>query len=583
MMGFIDLKFTSHMATKEDRPNLLSKMASFVRNPTKDWSEIGRPEPEQENGYDKQALKAMIERRRQNDFVRRREFDNLRKLRRKDPVAIAGAARPSFFQSSLPVDADGRADTLKKIDEIEAHMSKQWWKGKQDATPASDAAQAAAGSATGTAATEVSTIGPDLGEDLFEATTLASVHHQKASATGFASTELASSLQKLPNRHAPASAYGADAEFSSSDLLAIEPDDLMTDPELEEAAIRFANADREGAQSALVDALAGLALVPEVAQTWVCALLDFYRASGQPESFDRTVREYADHLGPLTPKWFDIAGYRPTQHAVGVRGNVVPAKHQGANRPVWVCPGELTSAAMEELRVTLSQAPSPWALDWAELHEISDSALPLLSGFFGSLVAEEVALRFTGSARLVKALRDITPSGSRAGDDIAWTVRLDALRTMQLQSEFELAALDFCITFEVPPPDWQNALCTYIDGDKETGGDLQGGDSVSTTMPLGLDGMRGSAMSLSGQIAGEPGAALAQLGIDHPTGAHLVVSCRGLVCVDFAGAGSILNWAATCHSRGCQVQFLDVHRLVAAFFSVIGITEYARVTLLPID
>ena len=47
------------MATKDERPNLLSKMAMFVRNPTKDWSELGRPEPEQEVGYDKQALKAM--------------------------------------------------------------------------------------------------------------------------------------------------------------------------------------------------------------------------------------------------------------------------------------------------------------------------------------------------------------------------------------------------------------------------------------------------------------------------------------------------------------------------------------------
>ncbi len=52
----------------------------FVRNPTKDWSELDRAEPDQESGYDKQALKAMIERKRQNDFVRKREFDQLRKL-----------------------------------------------------------------------------------------------------------------------------------------------------------------------------------------------------------------------------------------------------------------------------------------------------------------------------------------------------------------------------------------------------------------------------------------------------------------------------------------------------------------------
>ena len=38
--------------------------------------------------------------------------------------------RPSFFQSSLPSKPDDRAETLKKIDEIEAQMSMQWWKTK---------------------------------------------------------------------------------------------------------------------------------------------------------------------------------------------------------------------------------------------------------------------------------------------------------------------------------------------------------------------------------------------------------------------------------------------------------------------
>jgi hypothetical protein len=46
------------MATKSDTPGLLSKMASFVRNPTKDWSELDRPQTEKDSGFDKQVLKA---------------------------------------------------------------------------------------------------------------------------------------------------------------------------------------------------------------------------------------------------------------------------------------------------------------------------------------------------------------------------------------------------------------------------------------------------------------------------------------------------------------------------------------------
>ena len=122
------------MATKDNASALLSKVAKFVRNPTTNWEDLDKPVPEAESGYSKQALKEMIERKRRNDFVRKREFDQLRKLRNRDPGAPVDlaeqAGRPSFYQSSMPSNLDERAHTLKKIDEIEAQMSKQWWKGK---------------------------------------------------------------------------------------------------------------------------------------------------------------------------------------------------------------------------------------------------------------------------------------------------------------------------------------------------------------------------------------------------------------------------------------------------------------------
>ncbi len=581
------------MATKDDRPNLLSKMAMFVRNPTKDWSELDRPEPEQEAGYDKQALKAMIERKRQNDFVRKREFDNLRKLRRKDPVAMAGSARPSFFQSSLPADAEGRADTLKKIDEIEAQMSKQWWKGKQEASaaqaPGFPVATPAAGNADPESIrNEASTMAPGLAEDLFAPTAVAGLERQTP-AVEFAATEMGSGMPPLErrpaaSRHAAlrAGAEADDLGFSSSDLLAIEPEDLLTDPELEEAAIRFANGDDAGAESALVTALQGDALVPDVAQGWVIALLDFYRATGQEHAFDRVVLDYAGRLDHLRPRWIDITQSQ-TSSPASLSAQSGSTSSSSGVRAQWSCPAELTAAAMEDLRATLSQMPPPWNLDWSQLHDIADNALPFLAGLFGSLCAEDVDLQFTGGERLAKALRDLTPSGSRGEDDTTWTVRLDALRTMQLQDEFELAALDFCITFEVPPPVWQPARCSYTDGGSEPAAVSPMATSSTSTMPLGLNGASGAALELRGQVVGESGSTLALLGTDHAPGAHLVVSCRGLVRVDFSAAGSILNWAATCHSRGCQIQFRDVHRLVGAFFSVIGIAEYARVTPMAVE
>ena len=47
--------------------------------------------------------------------------------------------------------------------------------------------------------------------------------------------------------------------------------------------------------------------------------------------------------------------------------------------------------------------------------------------------------------------------------------------------------------------------------------------------------------------------------------------------IDFTAAGTLLNWVSARQGEGRQVQFVEVHRLVAAFFNVIGIGEHARI------
>ena len=589
------------MATKDDRPTLLSKMAMFVRNPTKDWAELDRPQPEQESGYDKQALKAMIERKRQNDFVRRREFDQLRTLRSRDASSIAGQARPSLFQSSVATDADGRAVTLKKIDEIEAQMSKQWWKGKQEAVntqnqvfpasrqPGTDSPQ--------TRASELPTVSPGSTADPFVPTQTSTLnptgaeHASAANRAGQRESGMAPMSTHLPlagARTANAPGGGgatddyadADIGFSASRLIAMEVDELATDPELEEAAIRFANGDDAGAEKGLLESLRGEVILPEVALSWAAALLDLYRATNKRVEFDRAVAEFAPYFDNMTPVWAAIGdGAAPVLAKPGT-----PAAEGGrdaeddlANGAIWASGTELTEQGMESLREAMSSNPMPWHLGWSRLTHISEDAMPLLAGLFSSLCSEPVNLRFSGAGRLVQVLRDMMPSSDRSVSPDWWTVRLDVLRTMKLQDEFELAALDYCVIYEVSPPAWQEALCQYDDLGA-------GGVAISNpapTAPMVLDSA-GQVLELKGHVLGDATKALEALEFACRNGERVVVSCRGLVRVDFSAAGSILNWVALRQSEGCQIQFRDVHRLVAAFFNVIGINEHARVVPRPI-
>jgi hypothetical protein len=229
---------------------------------------------------------------------------------------------------------------------------------------------------------------------------------------------------------------------------------------------------------------------------------------------------------------------------------------------------------MEGLRLAMVSNPMPWYLDWSQLSTIAADAMPLLEGLFSSLCDEVVTLRFTGQESLFNALRAITPSGSRTIEPTWWGVRLNALRAVGLQDDFELAALDYCVTYETAPPTWIAPRCKFEASDSGQ----HKPDFSAQTVPGGFEGgVESLSLALRGEVVGDATFALAILDAAPMTGPRLMIACGELLRVDFAAAGSILNWVAMRQAEGKQVHFLNVHRLVAAFFNVIGINEHAKV------
>ena len=79
---------------KDDTGGLLSKVVRFVRNPATNWADLDQSESQRDGGDSKQMLKELVERKKRNDFVRRREFEMLRKLRRLSLIHISEPTRP---------------------------------------------------------------------------------------------------------------------------------------------------------------------------------------------------------------------------------------------------------------------------------------------------------------------------------------------------------------------------------------------------------------------------------------------------------------------------------------------------------
>ena len=100
------------------------------------------------------------------------------------------------------------------------------------------------------------------------------------------------------------------------------------------------------------------------------------------------------------------------------------------------------------------------------------------------------------------------------------------------------------------------------------------------TQTVGIDSQQltqVATVELAGIILGDASEAVTLLE-DRMAGADvMVISCARLIRIDFTAAGTLLNWASARQAEGRQVQFVEVHRLIAAFFNVIGIGEHARI------
>jgi len=579
------------MSKEETTPGgLLSKVVRFVKNPTVNWTELDSIQDDRESQYSKQMLKEMIERKRRNDFVRRREFDQLRKLRQREVLqgqrVEDAAGRPSFFQSSM-ASPDERAVTLKKIDEIEAQMSQQWWKSKQGADAPTQPGVMPGSSAEPSDSAHARAYAPTAPGSL-----PAPLDNKAAVQPLFADDSMAigkfggTDAQMLAGNHQSVEASFSPAAPAAAPATAFEPEEFVHQPDLEEAAIRFANGDHAGAESGLLDVLAQHQQdEPEQQLEIWMTLFDLYRATGQHDRFDALAIDFAAQYSRSAPLWFSMP------ELLGMVAAPAPAAGAAEAAPAasmrrdfsWNAPPTLAVSSVAALQASLARAASPWTLSWSRLTSIDEAAVPLLADLVSQWSDREGQLVFSGVEKLNALLDAKTQSGDRSNSPEWWRLRMAMMRLMGKPDEFELVALDYCVTYEVSPPSWVSPRCGYSDNEGVSSGaaplaadsDFMASDLGELSAPAPLES--GPVAQLSGHIDGDATPLLQPFEAFLRPGVPLTIACDKLIRVDFAAAGSVLNWAAEQQGHGHVVQFHNLQRLVAIFFNVIGINEHAWV------
>ncbi|MGF6526615.1 STAS domain-containing protein [Variovorax sp. PvP013] len=561
---------------KEEPGRLLSKVAKFVRNPLKDWADLDVREPVAgEPQYSREMVREMIERRQRNDSVRRREFDALRRLRQRGGGAATDLdPLSSLSAGTAPGRTEERAQTLRKIDEIEAQMSRHWWKSDPKAGDGSEsvvhpevlAAQRARAYADTTPG-----IQPD---------------HQPPALPSTPQPPSPPTQPAEPGRETGPSATER-AVVPQAD--AVPGVSAIYDGALDEAALRFANGDDAGAEAVLLQALDDDGALADHADTWL-ALLDLYRATGDSGRFETAAARYAQRLRHKAPEWVSL----PVRAAdIAIAQSLSDVAVDDVPPADWHSPSRLGRADLAQLTRALSAAGPSWTLDWRALTAIDADAAGPLRVLMAHWADSPVDLRFHGAGRLDAVLERVTPLGDREVPQAWWQLRLAVLRVTHAVDAFELAALHYCITYETAPPEWQEPRGRYASLEMDLDFDLDAGaaaDEAGGAAPGGhgspLLDAEAARPVLAGELVGESpdvwtrlDAELARTAGTTVAGAPASVACDALVRLDFVAASALLNWAAVHEAHGRRVRLVGVHRLAAAFLRVVGVADHADIAL----
>ena len=548
----------------DETDGFLAKVARLVRRPVSAWPDIDSG-PSTGGLSDKQALKEAIERKKRNDFVRKREFDMLRAIRQREQGARDREARPSFFQSSQPARGDGREMTKRKIDEIEAQMSTHWWQQKPGDDRVPERLQAPRTGAEPAAPAHLQAQAYDTTSDWSGTVQGAQLPTQPAAEDMWP-------VVSRPARKRPASTEGPSSlPVTFGDDLGSQPGDTLprspgvdtstptgwaglaqeicrTVPALEAAAVHFINHDLVQTERLLKDAVSQSAQ-GENRQLACSVLLDFYRVTGRQADFEAGRTAWGGEGSNVS-----AMAWRPLTEAA-------PAETAAADGwPVaWVCPGQLDARAVTSLQGYLAAPAAAHALDWSALGATNhDTAAQLLAVLERHAEGGGV-LHWVGHQHLRRRLQASTPSGRRENHAVWWKLRLAVLRLLGHQDEFDLTALDYCVTYGVTPPDWSLTRCSSELHDRWP----PEGDSVSPP----------PALPLGGQLRGDPSALLAALEAQAGGTEVLHIDCSGLQHVDLVAAGALLQWGKALQGRGRRAVLDRLHRLLAISLHVVGVDE----------
>lgn len=350
-------------------------------------------------------------------------------------------------------------------------------------------------------------------------------------------------------RNAPRAEAAAEPAKRGPDsvmMMEIQESPFEAAPMLEEAAILYANRQEAAAQQALEEAVA-LVDVPPAAmrQAWMM-LFDLLENQGRRADFETAALAFAVRFETSPPAFND-------------RSEVKAAARAASTPQVGVGPRLDASSGrqFDHLRVVAAKNRQI-GLDLGKIEAVDDAGCEFLRGALTGLRKSSHDVALAGADHLAAMLAGLTVVGRSDIPQAYWLLLLDLYQAQGMQAEFEDAALNYCITYEVSPPSW-------VDAPK----------APASSAPAPAAPEAGDAFYMKGEIEGNS-TVFKELG-DFAAGQDpVVIDVFSIKRMDFIAAGTLLNLVAALKTAGKHVEIRAPSPLLATLLVTMGFTAYAR-------
>jgi len=353
------------------------------------------------------------------------------------------------------------------------------------------------------------------------------------------------------------------SEMLAGDIDAIEINTSGGSSVIDETAILFSNGQLDAAESVLRAGLRRDDLGSATRTAWHM-LFELVNQRGDRAAFEQLTMDYALRFENSPPAWMDYLEASPGRPAV----NAAPRMPSQNGAPSVRLPHLIDAGIvghLEQLRA-LTAAHAAVQLDLSDARSVDIAGASLLLRVVGAFKRSHRELTLVGAAGFADVLSRTVESGRRDPSDAAWMLLLEVLRMLNRQEEFEEAAIQYCITFEVSPPSWEPPAANLK---VAAASNLPAATPDSTAA--------GSPLELRGVVEGDGEPSFGRLVAAAKNQQQVVVDCLHLRRLAFSAGSALLGTLQRIRKGGTNVELRNANTLVAALLHLLGVTAITPV------